>query len=305
MKFVFYDDFYPGLVKADHVVGISDLLKGQAPQSLLEEFITGFSHLAPKLKGALEDRKGVPLRSVRLRPPVPKPKIMLNAVRNNKEGIGLSPTLEFFEKAPASIIGPGDTVKLPPDPATVFHHEAELALVIGKETKKAKSDEAMASVFGYTATIDVSARGPEVSQRVPGTSTIFPLWKHKSYDTFCPMGPVLVTKDEILNPHDLNVKLWVSGELRQNYNTAEMAHQIPEIIEFTSKENTLSPGDVINCGTNHQGLGAIQDGDILEIEVEGLGRMSLKVLDPLKRKWLKGIDKETAERVKRLRNIPK
>lgn len=301
MKFVFYDHFKPGLLKGNSVIDISDLLKALTPQTQLEEFITEFSNLTPELEEHAENRKGVPLQNVRLRPPVPKPNVMLNAVRNNKEGTGLSLPLDFFEKATTSIIGQGDTVKLPPDPATVFHHEAELALVISKKTKKATPDEAMDSVFGYTATIDVSARGPEVSRRVPGIKTTFPLWKHKSYDTFCPMGPVLVTKDEIPNPHDLDVKLWVTGELRQHYSTAEMAHQIPEIIEFVSKQNTLSPGDVISCGTNHQGLGSLQDGDVVEIEVERVGRMSVKVVDPLKRKWPRGIDRETAERLRKSR----
>jgi 2-keto-4-pentenoate hydratase/2-oxohepta-3-ene-1,7-dioic acid hydratase in catechol pathway len=290
------------------VVDVSDFLEASTPQAKLKKFITTFDELTSQLLNALDDREGTPLQSVRLRPPVPKPRIMLNAVANNKEGIGMvRPWVKggrfspFFEKATTSIIGPGDTIKLPPDPATIFHHEAELAFIIGKETMKASPDEAMESVFGYTATIDVSARGPEVTQRVPGAKTTFPIWKHKSYDTFCPMGPVLVTKDEVPNPNDLDIHLWVSGELRQQYNTDNMAHQIPEIIEFITDENTLNPGDLINCGTNHQGLGSLQDGDLVEIEIERVGRMAVSVLDPLKRTWERGIDKEMAERIRRPR----
>jgi len=215
---------------------------------------------------------------------------MLNAAGNFMEGADTVRPLNLFLKSSRSIIGPTDTVDLPPVPAKVFHHEAELAFVLGKRTKRIKREDALESVFGYTATIDVSARGiPDVTG----------MWKHKSFDTFCPMGPTLVTTDEIPDPHNLDIKLWVNGQLRQNYNTNDMAHQIPERIEFASEVNTLGPGDLINCGTTHQGLGAIQDGDVMEMEIEPVGRMSVNVVDPLKRKWSRDIDTEVAERFSR------
>ena len=236
------------------------------------------------------------MQTVRLRPPVPKPSLFPGGQANFREGktpgtYEVRPIF-FFLNAPAAIIGPGDTVELPEMPARVFHHEAELAFVIKKKTTRVKRDDAMESVFGYTTCIDVSARGlGSHSFRHQSVSA-------KSFDTFKPIGPALVTADEIPDPHDLDVKLWVNGEPRQDYNTSDMEHRIPEIIEYISSIVTLNPGDIIACGTNHQGLGAMQDGDGVDIEIERIGRMSVNVVDPLKRTWPRGIDKEMAARVR-------
>jgi 2-keto-4-pentenoate hydratase/2-oxohepta-3-ene-1,7-dioic acid hydratase in catechol pathway len=99
------------------------------------------------------------------------------------------------------------------------------------------------------------------------------------------MGPYLVTADEIADPQKLQVKLWVNGELKQNYNTDDMAHKIPKVISWVSSIHPLEPGDVIATGTNHRGLSAFQDGDRIELETEGLGRLTIHIQDDLKRKW--------------------
>jgi len=99
------------------------------------------------------------------------------------------------------------------------------------------------------------------------------------------MGPYLVTADEIEDPHHLQVRLWVNGALMQNYNTSDMAHKIPRCIEWVSSIHTLEPGDVLACGTNHRGLSPFQDGDLVELEIEPLGRLRIKVRDDLKRTW--------------------
>jgi 2-keto-4-pentenoate hydratase/2-oxohepta-3-ene-1,7-dioic acid hydratase in catechol pathway len=99
------------------------------------------------------------------------------------------------------------------------------------------------------------------------------------------MGPYLVTADEISDPQKLQIKLWVNGELKQNFNTDDMAHKIPRVISWVSSIHPLEPGDVIATGTNHRGLSAFQDGDLVELETEGLGRLSIHVQDELKRKW--------------------
>jgi 2-keto-4-pentenoate hydratase/2-oxohepta-3-ene-1,7-dioic acid hydratase in catechol pathway len=106
-----------------------------------------------------------------------------------------------------------------------------------------------------------------------------------SRDTFCPIGPWLVTADEIADPLNLQVKLWVNGELKQNYNTSDMAHKIPRVIEWITSIHALEPGDIVATGTNHRGLSAFQDGDKIELEVEGLGRLHINVRDDLKRTW--------------------
>ena len=99
------------------------------------------------------------------------------------------------------------------------------------------------------------------------------------------MGPYIVTADEIKDPHNLQIRLWVNGVLKQNFNTDDMAHRIPRCIEFVSSIHALEPGDLLATGTNHRGLNAFQDEDLVELETEGLGRLHIKVSDPLKRTW--------------------
>jgi len=125
--------------------------------------------------------------------------------------------------------------------------------------------------------IDGSARG------LPPSGNTF--YQMKSRETFAPIGPYIVTADEIRDPHKLQVKLWVNGELKQNYNTSDMAHKIPRCIEWVSSIHTIEPGDILATGTNHRGLSAFQDGDTIEIESEGLGRLKFNVRDELKRTW--------------------
>jgi 2-keto-4-pentenoate hydratase/2-oxohepta-3-ene-1,7-dioic acid hydratase in catechol pathway len=107
----------------------------------------------------------------------------------------------------------------------------------------------------------------------------------KSMRTSAPIGPYLVTADEIADSDNLAVKLSVSGDLRQDYPTSDMAHKIPECIEWSSSITTLLPGDILAMGTNHLGLGPLQDGDSVEMEIAGLGKLELKVKDDLKRQW--------------------
>jgi 2-keto-4-pentenoate hydratase/2-oxohepta-3-ene-1,7-dioic acid hydratase in catechol pathway len=107
----------------------------------------------------------------------------------------------------------------------------------------------------------------------------------KSRDTFAPIGPYIVTADEIADPHRLQVRLSVNGVVKQNFNTSDMAHKIPRCIEWVSSIHTLEPGDVLATGTNHRGLSAFQDGDVVELESEGLGRLRISVRDALKRTW--------------------
>jgi 2-keto-4-pentenoate hydratase/2-oxohepta-3-ene-1,7-dioic acid hydratase in catechol pathway len=135
----------------------------------------------------------------------------------------------------------------------------------------------MSHVFGYMNFIDGSARG-----LLPPGNTFFQM---KSRDTFAPIGPYIVTADEIDDPHRLRVRLSVNGTVRQDFNTSDMAHKIPRCIEWVSSTFTLEAGDILATGTNHRGLSAFQDGDLVELETAGLGRLSIKVRDDLKRSW--------------------
>jgi 2-keto-4-pentenoate hydratase/2-oxohepta-3-ene-1,7-dioic acid hydratase in catechol pathway len=140
-----------------------------------------------------------------------------------------------------------------------------------------KAADAMKYVFGYTNFIDGSARG-----LLPPGNTFYQI---KSRDTFAPIGPWIVTADEIADPQKLQIRLWVNGEIKQEFNTDDMAHKIPRCIEWVSSIHTLEPGDILATGTNHRGLNAFHDGDVVELETEGLGRLRIHVRDELKRTW--------------------
>jgi len=183
----------------------------------------------------------------------------------------------MHSSSPGTIIGNGDTMVLPDVPATIFEGEAEVALIIAKRASRVIAAEAMDYVFGYTNFIDGSARG-----LLPTGNTFYQM---KSRDTFAPMGPYLVTADEVPDPLNLQVRLWVNGDLKQNFNTNDMAHKISRCIEWVTSIHTLEPGDVLATGTNHRGLSGFQDGDAIEIETDRLGRLRFGVRDDLKRTW--------------------
>ena len=282
MKLMYFDDFKLGVVKGDAVVDVSKLVKDiphTGPQELMSGLIERFAKYKAKLQKAAAAGKGVPLKKVRIRPPLPRPhNIDCMAVNYMEDGTRTEPApINAFHKSPSGVIGDGDTLVLPDVPATVFEGEAEMALVIGKRASKVPAAKAMSHIFGYVNFIDGSARG------LPPSGNTF--YQMKSRDTFAPMGPYIVTADEIADPHRLQVRLWVNGTLMQNFNTSDMAHKIPRCIEWVSSIHTLEPGDVLATGTNHRGLNPFQDGDRVELEVEGLGRLRIKVRDDLKRTW--------------------
>ena len=282
MKLAFYDDFKLGLVIGDSVVDVSDAAGGilhSSPHDLINKLIEGFS----EYRGGLEEAAGkgsrVPVGRVRLRSPTPRPyNIVAMAVNYMEDGTRDEPApINAFLKSPTSVIGNGDTIVLADVPATIFEHEAELGLVIGKRASHVKAEDADEYIFGYLNFIDVSARG------LPPPGNTF--YQTKSRDTFAPMGPWLVTADEVPDPLNLQVRLWVNGVLRQDFYTSDMAHKIGRVLEWVSSIHTLEPGDVIATGTNHRGLSPLHDGDTVDMEIDGLGRLHLNVRDDLKRTW--------------------
>ncbi len=282
MKLAYFDDFKLGVVKGDGVVDVSAVVQGiphSGPGDLMNGLIARFDEFRGKLEDAAAKGKAVPLSSVRLRPPLPKPdNIDCMAVNYMENGTLPAPApINAFHESPSSIIGDGDTMVLPDVPATIFEGEAELGLVIGKPATQVSEAGAMEHVFGYVNFIDGSARGLP-----PATNSFFQM---KSRDSFCPIGPFLVTKDEISNPQKLAIKLWNNGVLMQDFNSDDMAHKIPRCVSWLSAIHTLVPGDIIATGTNHRGLNPFLDGDKIELEVEGLGRLHISVRDDLKRRW--------------------
>ena len=303
MKLVLFNGGRPGLLKDGGVVDISGAvarLGAQAGQETMEGIITHFDSLRDELSRLEREGSVTPLSEVSLQPPLPRPNKVLCMGGNYLEFGAREPSPMWgFLKSPEAVIGPGDTVVLPPDDINIFHHEAELVLVFGRAGKDVSQANAMDHVFGYTCGVDVSARLP-ANQRGGGgrNTTTMPISPWKSFDTFAPMGPCIVTKDEIADPHHLQIRLWVDGQLRVNYNTDDLAHTIAESIEWASAIESFSAGDVLFMGTNHQGLGPMQDGDSIDVEVEGVGRFSIGVSDSLKRRWPKGVDELTAQDIR-------
>jgi len=282
MRLLFFDDFKLGVLKGESVVDVSSIAQDiphTGPHDLISGLIERFADVKPHLEEAAARGQGVPLGRVRIRPPLPRPvNIVAMAVNYMEDGTRSEPApINAFHKSPSAVIGDGDTMVLPDVPATIFEGEAELAVVIGRRATRVPASEAMRYVFGYTNFIDGSARG------LPPAGNTF--YQMKSRDTFAPIGPYLVTADEIRDVDHLPVRLWVNGELKQNFNTSDMAHKIPRCIEWVTSIHTLEPGDILATGTNHRGLSAFQEGDTIELETEGLGRLHVRVRDDQKRTW--------------------
>jgi 2-keto-4-pentenoate hydratase/2-oxohepta-3-ene-1,7-dioic acid hydratase in catechol pathway len=281
MKLAYFDDFKLGVVKGDRIVDVSAVVRDiphTGPHDLISGLIARFADYRARIEAASAG-EGVPLTGVRLRPPLPKPTtVVCMAVNYMEDGTRTEPApINAFLKSPAAIIGPGDTMELPDAPATVFEGEAEFAVVIGKRAKHVSEADAMSYVFGYTNFIDGSARG------LPPAGNTF--YQMKSRDTFAPIGPYLVTADEIADPQKLDITLSVNGAVKQKFNSDDMAHKVARCISWVSSIHTLEPGDILATGTNHRGLNAFHDGDVVELETQGLGRLRINVRDPLKRTW--------------------
>lgn len=219
-------------------------------------------------RGLIERR-----RDVRLLAPVPRPGKLICIGLNYRDHAAESnmPIPEspvVFSKFATAVTGPNDAVVLPATSAKV-DYEAELAFVIGRRAKNVARERAMDYVLGYTMVNDVSARDFQFADGQ---------WQRaKSCDTFAPMGECIVTADEIPDPHRLRIKLRLNGQTMQDSSTDQLIFGIPELIAFLSQTITLEPGDVVATGTP-PGVGFarkppvfLKDGDVMEVEVEGLG----------------------------------
>jgi 2-keto-4-pentenoate hydratase/2-oxohepta-3-ene-1,7-dioic acid hydratase in catechol pathway len=301
MKLAYFDDFKLGVLKGDTIVDVSSVVRDiphTGPHNLISGLIERFADYRKRLEDAAASGSGAPVGNVKLRPPLPRPgDIVCMAVNYMEDGTRSEPApINAFHKAGTAVIGQDDTMILPDVPATIFEGEAEIAVVIGRRASKVSAGQAMGHVFGYVNFIDGSARGLP-----PAGNTFFQM---KSRDSFAPIGPYLVTADEVADPHKLQVRLWVNGTLKQNFNTSDMAHKIPRCIEWASSIHTLEPGDLLATGTNHRGLSGFMDGDTVELEVEGLGRLRFNVKDDLKRTWARTTRLEHAEAKKEGAHTP-
>jgi 2-keto-4-pentenoate hydratase/2-oxohepta-3-ene-1,7-dioic acid hydratase in catechol pathway len=276
----------PGVLVDDSIMDISEVVPvRESPQHVMESIIDGFADLRPQLERVVGSSSPIPRAEVRLLPPLPRPSKIMCCIANYWEHAQREARpLNMFLKNPDAVIGDSETVRLPNFTVPwMFMHEAELAIVLRGPVKGVPAEQWRSAVFGYTGMMDITGRGEGRSTWGRGT------WIGKSFDTFCPLGPCIATADEIPDPNDLWVQFWNDGQLRHNYNTDDMEHRVPELVEFASRTLTLRSGDLICCGTNHEGLGPVQDGETLEMLIHGIGRFSVRVQDPLQRSWERGI----------------
>lgn len=282
-------------IQGDNVFDITGLCGDFAYRSSIDrvpKLLGGFTERRAEIEDAIAGAEpSAKLDDVHLLAPVPRPPKLIACLRNYFEGVDRErSTQDMFLESPDSVIGPGGTVVLPPHEATIFHHEAELALVIGRRSKDLPADErALDALAGYTMAIDVSGRG---------IGRMGPSRIGKSFNTFTPLGPVIVTPDEIDDPQMLDVTLGVNSQVRQTYSTSDMEYPVVEVLAFISGYMTLVPGDVIMLGTNHQGLGPVQDGDNVVMNIAEIGSLEVQVVDELKRSWTPEIDQATAARTR-------
>lgn len=294
MKIGFFDDYRLCAVTDDDVIpldGIVTGVEGFPPQLIMSTVIKNWSDYQGKFQVAIDSGEGAVARNqARLRAPTPCPTAMVCMAGNYMEFGTLKekPVQQAFIKNSHAVIGNGDTMELPDAPASIFEAEAEMALVIGKRATKVSVDEAMGYVFGFVNFVDGSARGLLTGMGLP--------YFMKCQDTSAPIGPYITTADEVADPHNLHVTQWNNGTVTHDYCTDDMAYTIAETVAFVTSNTTLDAGDLIAVGVNHQQLHPIQDGDVVEQEIEGVGRLTFTVSDELKRTWARETRGERAEK---------
>ncbi len=232
----------------------------------------------------IESKFGIPVDSAKLLSPVLNPEKILLVARNylshNLEQNARPPSEPyFFTKFRNALVAPGDAILVPRISSKV-DWEGELAVIIGKAGKNISRKEAMEHVAGYAAANDVSFRDLQFSTRADNAAVALGSnWvKGKGLDSSFPLGPWLVTKDEIPDPHNLRISLSVNGKVKQDSNTQDMMFKIDSLIEYVSAGMTLKPGDVISTGTPEgvavfTGEPFLKDGDVVEVTVSGIGTL--------------------------------
>ena len=266
-------------------------------QSLVPDFsgdMVQLVHAFPNLKGDLKPKTaGSPLADVKVLAPIDQPRRNIFCVGKNyhehaaefqnsgfdssaKNGEHAPEAPVLFTKPASTIIGPGDKIPRHTSVTSQLDYEAELGVVIGKAGRNISKANAMDYVFGYTVINDFTARDLQKLHRQ--------WFLGKSLDGFCPMGPYLVTADEV-DGQNIDVKCWVNGDLRQNSNTSNLIFDIPTLIETLSAGIELQPGDVIATGTP-AGVGIgftpprfLQKGDVVRIEIENVGVLENEVCE--------------------------
>jgi 2-keto-4-pentenoate hydratase/2-oxohepta-3-ene-1,7-dioic acid hydratase in catechol pathway len=242
---------------------------GLSPQAEMVSLIDRFEDVRGGLDRLVETVDPIAATEVQLLPPLPRPgKILFSTAAYGEPGVE-RPQLLLTLKSPESVVGPGQAVQLP-DVGDEWHFQprAELGLVIRGPAHGLAAADWQRAVFGYTCVIDVMPSGDALLGR--------DYWLGKS-DTLGPLGPCIVTADEILDPRDLRVTSWINGEPAQDYSIAGADYAPAEQVELATTIMTLKTGDVLACGTSRQGLRTIADGDDVQVEISGVGRLHVRV----------------------------
>ncbi len=288
LSFYTDDDVGVGVLDGDKVLDLNAAAQAQGKdlpddmRGIVEEADTAL----PAIKALLESSRGnddlfIPLDEIQFAPPiVDHYKNIFCVGRNYKAHIeemaaamgrevSYPKVSEFFTKPPTTVVAHEEDVERHAKYTDKLDYEVELAVIIGKEGRNISKEDALDYVFGYTVVNDVTARD---AQRAHGQ-----FFKGKSFDTFCPIGPYIVTKDEFGDPSNHKLSLKVNGQIRQDSNTSDLVHDVPSIIRDLSGALTVEPGDIIATGTPAGVAGGmnppgwLQVGDVMEAEVEGIG----------------------------------
>ena len=262
----------PGLLLQDRIVSLAELVPTtRAPQDALCAIIDGFEALKPAIERLGASGERLPLDSVQLRAPMPWPGKILSSTSVCRAERAVSPEpLLMTLKTAECVIGPGDDIELPETlEPWALSPEAELAVVIKGPAKRVTAENWRSAVFGFTCAIDVAARGGPAAM---GRDH----WVAKS-DTLCPLGPCIVTADEVPDPAQLHVRSWLNGQSRQDFSGVTGDYDIGQQIAFITTVMTLNSGDILLLGSSQQDAGELQSGDRAEAEIEGIGRLSVGV----------------------------
>jgi 2-keto-4-pentenoate hydratase/2-oxohepta-3-ene-1,7-dioic acid hydratase in catechol pathway len=286
------DKVSAGALVGDKVLDLAQALSSAERNCSAVEVITASAPQLQAVRDLLKRSSAGPvyrLADVKLLAPIPRPQKNVFCVgRNYKEHIlegararGVEPSFpkvpEFFSKPPTTVIAPDDGIERHAKNTSQLDYEVELAIVIGKRVRDVSPADAMDSVFGYTIVNDVSARDAQFAHGQ--------WFKGKSFDTFCPMGPCIVTADEFGDPSGHRIMLKVNGEIRQDSTTSDLLFTVAEIVSALAASTTLEPGDIISTGTpSGVALGMtpqkwLQVGDVVEAEIEGIGRLRNVVVE--------------------------
>ncbi|MDR5777326.1 MULTISPECIES: fumarylacetoacetate hydrolase family protein [unclassified Caballeronia] len=287
MKLASFNDFRIGVVSDENIIDVTWRLPSAldtVPEHRMRWLI---AHWNDEIRGDIEHTvrrsAGCPIVEVKLLAPVPDPAHVFAAPTNYQKHIGelqeravtkkgrSARDQGFFLKAPGSVIGAGQVITLPKGSGRRFDHESELAVIIGKHGRNISRKDALQFVFGYSCLMDLTMRIE------PGTGEEERSMR-KSFASFTPVGPWIVTADEVGDTGGLTNRLYVNDELRQDANTRDLIVGIAELVELVSSVLPVQPGDIIATGTP-EGVGPITAGDRVKIAIERVGEMTLPVVE--------------------------